>query len=290
MKVPIPPPIAQEVERQTGGVITRFAPANGGCINKGGTCIVRGDAFFLKWNERKTYPDMFATEATGLRMLARATSLHVPRVIHHGESGAFQFLLLENIVEGKRKESYWRELGAGLAELHQVSADQFGLDHDNYIGSLRQLNAQRSSWLEFFIQLRLREQLKLAHNAGRINSALSGKIEILLGKLGGLLVEEPPSLLHGDLWGGNLMTNSNGRPVLIDPAVYYGNREADLAMTSLFGGFDKSYLEQYHEAFPLLPGYEDRLDLYNLYPLLVHVNLFGGGYAGQVNAIVSRFI
>lgn len=233
---------------------------------------------------------MFATEATGLLLLARATSLHIPRVIYHGEAGSFQFLLLENVAEGKRGGSYWRELGTGLAQLHQISADKFGLDHNNYIGSLRQFNSQKSSWIEFFVQLRLREQLKVAQDGGRIDNGLSGKIDILLGKLGGLLVEEPPSLLHGDLWAGNVMTNSKGQPVLIDPAVYFGNREVDLAMTSLFSGFDKAFLDQYHEAFPLLPGYEDRLDLYNLYPLLVHVNLFGGVYAGQVNAIVSRFI
>lgn len=290
MKSSLPSPVATEVERQIGGAIRQFVPAAGGCINHGGTCILSDGAFFLKWNDRLKYPGMFAKEAAGLSLLAHGTSLHVPAVIHHGEAASFQFLLLTNIVEAKRAATYWRDFGTGLAQLHRMSADTYGLDHDNYIGSLRQRNTQGSSWIEFFAQQRLREQLKLAYDEGRIERRLLKKFDLLIGKLGTLLVEEPPSLLHGDLWGGNIMTNSNGQPVLIDPAVYFGHREVDLAMTSLFGGFNRVFLDHYDDTFPLLPGYEDRFDLYNLYPLLVHVNLFGGGYVNQVSDVVSRFV
>lgn len=290
MRSTVPLPIADEIERQIGSRILQFAPATGGCINHGGTCTYEAGAFFLKWNDRQKFPGMFAAEANGLSLLGRATSIHIPRVIRCAEVASFQFLLLENIAEGKRGTDYWRNLGKGLAQLHRASADSFGLDHNNYIGSLGQVNSQKASWVEFFAEQRLGVQLKLARDEGNIDSRLSKKFDVLLNNLGHLLVEEPPSLLHGDLWGGNIMTNQNGQPSLIDPAVYFGNREVDLAMTSLFGGFDRTFFDHYNEAFPLAAQYEDRLDLYNLYPLLVHVNLFGAGYVRQVEAVLSRFV
>lgn len=290
MRSSLPAVVAEDVESHIGGPILDFTPATGGCINSGGTCISKQGAFFLKWNDRQTFPGMFAAEANGLLLLRQATSIHIPRVIHCAEVASFQYLLLENISEAKRAADYWKNFGAGLAQLHQTSANTFGLDHNNYIGSLRQFNSQKTSWVEFFTELRLGTQLKLARDEGRIDNRLSKKFDILLNKMSDLLMEESPSLLHGDLWGGNIMTNEKGQPSLIDPAAYFGNREIDIAMTSLFGGFDNIFLDHYNEVFPLLAGYADRLDLYNLYPLLVHVNLFGGGYAARVESIVSRFV
>ncbi|MEX2234975.1 MAG: fructosamine kinase family protein [Cyclobacteriaceae bacterium] len=290
MVASIPSAIVQEVEAHTNSTIKGFSFASGGCINQGGRLTTSRGAYFIKWNELKKFPDMFAAEARGLALLRESNSLMVPEVIYAGNSGSFQFLLLEYVDGGRRGRNYWKNLGLGLADLHKNIFNEFGLDFDNYIGSLPQVNERSSSWVEFLIERRLRIQLKKARDAGRIDSGLIKKFDVLFSKLPLLLPEEHPSLLHGDLWGGNVMTTSKGEPCLIDPAVYFGHREVDLAMTQLFGGFDSTFLENYEEVYPLLPGWQERFDLYNLYPLLVHVNLFGGGYKSQVVSILNRFV
>ena len=232
---------------------------------------------------------MFEAESKGLKLLREQNVIKIPEVIGFGEAGAHQFLLLEFIEEKSRQKKYWRQLGSELASLHRRSSDLFGLDHDNYIGSLRQFNLQYESWLTFFIEQRLNVQLKLAIDSGIMDSEWSKQFESLYTKLPTLLPEEKPSLLHGDLWSGNLITDKNGGPCLIDPAIYFGNREADLAMTKLFGGFDDEFYLSYHETFSLHPGYDKRYDIYNLYPLLVHVNLFGGSYKSAVATTLKAF-
>ena len=286
----IPSVVVREVERQTGSAVMRFAFAGGGCINHVGVCETRNGSFFLKWNNLDRFPGMFEAEAKGLKMLKKSGPLYVPEVICRGEAEEFQFLVLENVREGRRAKDYWRNFGAGLARLHQTTAHNFGLDHDNYIGSLRQRNTQASSWTDFFRQHRLQVQLKLARDAGKVDTTLAKKFDSLFGRLNVLLSEETPSLVHGDLWGGNILITSKGQPCLIDPAIYFGSREMDLAMTQLFGGLDKSFFSDYENVFPLEPGYRERFDLYNLYPLLVHVNLFGGGYVRQVQSVLQTFL
>ena len=286
----VPTAVVREVEDQTGTAVTNFSFAGGGCINHAGVCETRDRSFFLKWNALERFPGMFEAEAKGLKMLKRSCPLYVPGVICAGKADQFQFLVLENVREGSRAKDYWRNFGAGLARLHQTTAEKFGLEHDNYIGSLPQINTQASSWTDFFREYRLQAQLKLARDAGKADAALARKFDLLFGRLNLLLPEEPPSLIHGDLWGGNIMITSEGQPCLIDPAIYFGSREMDLAMTQLFGGFDNSFFSDYENVFPLEPGYRDRLHLYNLYPLLVHVNLFGGGYVRQVQSILQRFL
>ena len=290
MTASIPKAIVVEIEARTNSVIHNFSFASGGCINQGGKVTTSRDTYFLKWNDAKKFPGMFAAEARGLALLADANTRLVPRVIDTGPAERFQFLLLEYISPGRKAADYWEKFGLRLALLHKRSSDHFGLDHNNYIGSLPQLNRERTSWTEFFIHERLLPQLHMARDAGRMDHTLIKKFDALFNRLPSLLSEEQPSLLHGDLWSGNLMTASAGGPCLIDPAVYYGNREVDLAMTQLFGGFDPSYLESYDEVFPLTAGYAERLDLHNLYPLLVHLNLFGAGYRGQIDSIVRRFV
>ena len=290
MVASIPSAVLREVEDQTGTAVMKFAFAGGGCINKVGVCETRDGSFFLKWNALERFPGMFDAEAKGLEMLKRSCSLYVPKVICTGKAGQFQFLVLENIREGSRAKDYWRNFGAGLARLHQTTAEKPGLDHDNYIGSLKQVNTPTRSWIQFFKEHRLEAQLKLARDAGKVEAALATKFESLFCRLNMLLPEATSSLVHGDLWGGNIMITGEGQPCLIDPAIYFGSREMDLAMTQLFGGFDNSFFSDYENVFPLEPGYRDRLDLYNLYPLLVHVNLFGGGYVRQVHSIVQRFL
>jgi fructosamine-3-kinase len=233
---------------------------------------------------------MFAAEAKGLLTLRVPNVIHIPEVIASGISGNHQYLLMEYIEESEPSDRYWENLGKGLAALHRTTDSRFGLDHDNYIGSINQFNKQSESWVNFFVTQRLRVQLKIAIDASRLETGVLKQFDILFGKLNDLLPAEKPSLLHGDLWNGNVMINRDGEPCLIDPAIYFGNREADLAMTRLFGGFDTSFLESYRHSFPLSSGYEERFDIYNLYPLLVHVNLFGGGYLSQVTSILKRFV
>lgn len=286
----VPGELVQHIKSQMQCEISDFEFAGGGCINNGGRLNTNKGVFFLKWNDLHRYPDMFAVEARGLSLLRQPEAIDIPEVIHSGSTDNLQYLLLAFVEQAPRSKTYWRDLGAGLANLHRNTSPAFGLDHDNYIGSLHQYNEPMRSWLEFFIQQRLEMQIKLAVDGKRINTTFVKKFDLLFGKLPDLFLEEVPALLHGDLWSGNVITNPEGNPCLIDPAVYFGHREVDLAMTQLFGGLDRSFLETYHKTFPLLPGFEERFDIYNLYPLLVHVNLFGGGYKAQVNTIVNRFV
>ncbi len=267
-----------------------FSFTGGGCINNGGRLTTSHGTYFLKWNDADKFPEMFKTEAKGLKLLAESKSMYIPEVIGAGEAGSYQFLVLEFIMASYRTQHYWRDFGIQLAMLHRNTSLSFGLDHDNYIGSLPQHNSLHSSWIEFFIHNRLEAQLRLAERSALVDKSLLRNFETLYTKLPDLLATEKPALLHGDLWSGNVMVNQHGAPGLIDPAVYFGHREMDIAMTQLFGGFNPEFLQVYHEVFPLAPGVEDRLQIYNLYPLLVHVNLFGGDYLAQVNSILRRFI
>lgn len=270
--------------------IQKFSFIGGGCINNGGKLTTTEGMYFLKWNDVGLFPHMFEAESQGLNLLSRQNAIRIPAVIGYGEKDVHQFLLLEYIEQAPRSEKYWKDLGARLASLHRATDNTFGLDHDNYIGSLRQINRQQTTWVEFFIQQRLSVQLKLAVDNGLSKSSWTKQFQSLYNKLPSLLPEGMPSLIHGDLWSGNLITDEKGEPCLIDPAVYYGNREADLAMTKLFGGFDDEFYNAYEEHSKLEQEYHQRLDIYNLYPLLVHVNLFGGSYIGSVDAILRRFV
>jgi protein-ribulosamine 3-kinase len=270
--------------------VTGFASCAGGCVSNGGKLNTSHGDFFLKWNDAKMFPGMFSAESQGLRLLRETKSLYVPDVILVEEAKGLQFLLMSFTKEGKRMSNFWELLGRGLADLHQRSDENFGLSHDNYIGSLAQRNKQMKSWIEFFESERIRPQMKLAEKNQLLSASLTKELDQLLRKLPNLLVEEKPSLLHGDLWNGNLMVAANGLPFLIDPAVYYGHREVDLAMTKLFGGFDERFYQSYREAFPLQSGYEERMEICNVYPLLVHVNLFGASYLSQLRQTVLRYI
>lgn len=286
----IPGEIFQYVEDLTKDRIRDFTFAGGGCINKGGRLTTDKGRYFLKWNDADRYPGMFEAEAKGLALLHKADCLRVPFPVDNGRAGSYQFLLLEYIEEGRKSVDHWENFGTGLAALHRQSSETFGLDHDNYIGSLRQHNHRESSWTEFFVEHRLRPQLDLARRAKRIDGMIGRKFESFFEKLPTILPAERPSLLHGDLWSGNLLADERGQPCLIDPAVYYGSREVDLAMTQLFGGFESAFIDSYNSVFPLLPGYSTRFDMYNLYPLLVHLNLFGSSYRAQVVSILGQYL
>lgn len=267
-----------------------FSYAGGGCINQGGKLTTTSGSFFLKWNSAKKFPLMFETEAKGLKLLRKNNTIAIPDVIGVGEDNNNQFIILQFIEQSPQNKSYWKDLGSRLAATHKTMHAHFGLDHDNYMGSLRQLNTYNERWIDFFVNQRLSVQLKMAVDSGLAGGEMMKSFDSLYLKLGSLLPEEKPSLLHGDLWSGNIITTSNGEPCLIDPAVYYGCREVDLAMTKLFGSFPAEFYDTYNNTFPLLPGYEDRFELYNLYPLLVHLNLFGTQYRGPITNILRRFV
>ena len=267
-----------------------FSHSGGGCINPGGKLTTSEGTFFLKWNNARKFPSMFDSEARGLTLLQKSQAITIPKVIGVNDDSENQFILLEFIEQGPQRKSYWKDLGSRLASMHKATNQVFGLDHNNYIGSLRQFNDSSQNWIDFFINQRLNVQLKLAMDSGLVGSQLLKSFDSLYLKLGSLLPQEKPSLLHGDLWSGNIITTGNGEPCLIDPAVYFGCREVDLAMTRLFGIFPGEFYDTYMDRYPLLPGYEDRFELYSLYPLLVHLNLFGAQYSAPITSILSRFV
>lgn len=262
---------------------------SGGCINNAVRLQTVGGDFFLKWNEQAA-EGMFAAEAEGLQLLRTSDSLCIPEVLGMGKVAGKDYLLLEYIQSSAPSSAYWEDLGRSLAQLHNQTGQKYGLNHDNFIGRLPQNNEQNESWVDFFIQKRLQVQLGLAIYKGLIDASFTQRFKRLYTKLPELLPEEPPALLHGDLWSGNVMVGAKGESCLIDPAVYYGHREAELAFTELFGGFDSRFYSAYHEAKPLAPGYEERKDIYNIYPLMVHVNMFGTSYLSGVERTLKRYI
>ncbi|WP_017733440.1 fructosamine kinase family protein [Nafulsella turpanensis] len=261
----------------------------GGCINNAVQLKTAGGSFFLKWNEA-VEEEMFAAEARGLQLLRSNGSFRIPEVLGMGKVSGKSYLLLEYIDSRHPAGNYWEELGRSLARMHTATSGQYGLDHANFIGRLPQNNEQSNSWIDFFRDSRLQVQLGLALYNKRVDEAFARRFKSLYPRLSELLTEEPPALLHGDLWSGNVMVDEQGQPSLIDPAVFYGHREAELAFTELFGGFDERFYNAYQEAKPLEPGYEERKDIYNLYPLMVHVNLFGTSYLSGVERTLNRYL
>lgn len=262
---------------------------SGGSIN---SCyrLKAGDGYwFIKVNSARAYQDIFLTEAQGLKTLLRTATVAVPTVIGHGAAAGDQFLLLEWIEQGLATAESWQSFGGQLANLHKHSARYYGLDFDNYIGSLPQSNCQCSHWTEFFVTHRLEPLLKMALNKGLISSSVLSDFTALFKALPELYPIEKPALLHGDLWSGNVLTSITGQTVLVDPAVYFGHREMDIAMTCLFGGFSPEFYAAYNEEFPLASGWQERLDIWNLYPLLVHLNLFGGAYLSSIKSTLKRY-
>ncbi|GAB4400701.1 MAG: fructosamine kinase family protein [Microscillaceae bacterium] len=269
--------------------IHRFEFVSGGCINNTVKLLTNAGQFFVKWNVQQL-TGMFEAEARGLQCLQNTQTLPTPVVWGYGQKQDQAYLLLEFIETGYPAPDFWANFGTGLAALHRHSQASFGLDFDNYIGALPQQNTPHADGLTFFIEKRLQAQAGRAMYEGQLPKALYQKFTALYDKLADILPPEPPSLLHGDLWSGNFLVNPQGQALLIDPAVYYGFREAELAFTRLFGGFESAFYEAYNEAFPLEPGFEERIDIYNLYPLLVHVNLFGSGYLSGIERTLKKFV
>ncbi len=291
LTTPLKLAIEEVLTHQTGRgeTITRTQTTGGGCINESFLAYTNSGCWFVKCNSEQKYPGMFAAESRGLNLLRSTKTVSVPEVIGSGISGDISFLILEAVIPGKRTRDYHERLGRQLAELHKKTSETFGLDHNNYIGSLPQQNNQHLSGVNFFIRERLMPQVSLAAKGGYFSEKELAAFERLHEKLPSLLPDEKPSLLHGDLWNGNVIMGADGQAWLIDPAVNFGHRETDLAMTRLFGGFDEEFYESYNETLPLAAGWEERVELFQLYPLLVHVNLFGIGYKPGISTTLRKY-
>lgn len=307
----LPEIVAYVVEAELGK-ITQAERVSGGDINEAAKVTTKEGQFFVKWNSPRTesqgqiesaslkqlkmgqilekYPEMFPLEAVGLRLLERVEEVRVPKVAVVAQN----CLVLEWIefrVSGRHDKEAQRKLGEQLARLHKHTHDKHGLGDDNYIGKLPQKNRFTECWWQFYGEQRIKPQLAIARKNGYVDEEFEERIWQLYDKLPELLPENvEASVLHGDLWGGNWAVDTSGEPVVFDPAVYCGHREMDLAMTELFGGFGKEFYKAYDEEWSIDLGYEKRKKLYQLYPLMVHLNLFGKGYLGQVEAIVESYL
>lgn len=276
---------------QKKGAILSFSSVYGGDINTAYRLNFQDStSVFVKLNSADLFPQMFKKEALGLKLLSKYSALKIPEVLEEGNFDSKAYLALEFLDSSASTKNFWEVFGAQLAELHKSTKPNFGLDYDNYIGSLSQSNKQHKSWEEFFAKERILPQVKMAFDNRKLARNLLFKVERLLHRTNELVPKETPSLVHGDLWNGNYMISKTGNPALIDPAVYYGHREMDIAMTHLFGGFSQNFYDSYNQVLPMEKDWKSRLDFHNLYPLLVHVNLFGGAYIRKVEGIIKSYL
>ena len=275
--------------KQKGWPITidLLKPIGGGDINEAYCLKTNQKDYFLKLNKPDLFPGMFKAEKLGLELLLKHSGFVIPKPILVGKIPECDFLIMEWIELTSQGE--WEKFGQTLAEMHLQIDSIFGLDHQNYIGSLHQDNTYEQTWSDFYTNRRLHPLCKKAFDNGQLDRSTIRAFENLYQRFDEIFPIEPPALLHGDLWSGNRAFTADGIPCIYDPAVYYGHREMDLAMTKLFGGFPDEMYQSYQQSYPLEGGWENRIPIGQLYPLLVHVILFGGGYATQVRSIVGKF-
>lgn len=267
----------------------RLQVVGGGSINETFRVSFGERDLFCKYNSATNFPHLFTSEKQGLDFLAQQNAIKTPAVIACLEDGGEQVLLLEWIKEGERTKTFWTTFGEQLAALHRVTSDKHGFGDNNYMGSVPQANNLHSNWIAFFYAERLAPMILRCTEKGLLQPVHLHQFETVRKKLGGIFEDESPSLLHGDLWSGNFLCNTLSEPVLIDPAVYFGHRSMDLAMTTLFGGFRQPFYEAYHYHFPLPANYEEQWAICNLYPLLIHLYLFGAGYLTQIERTLKQF-
>jgi fructosamine-3-kinase len=262
---------------------------SGGDINDVYKIETNEETLVVKINDLKRFPEMLEKEFRALRFLINASKANYPQPIAHFSDNESQYLAMEYIPEGSSSTNGQKLLGQHLASQHKCSNSSFGWEEDNYIGSLPQPNSFKSNWSDFYAENRILFQIKMAFDSGIINKEVLNKVERFCAKIEELFPKESPALLHGDLWGGNYFLDHNEQPLFYDPAVYYGHREIDIAMTRLFGGFSPEFYDSYNESFPLEKGWKNRIQYGQLYPNLVHLNLFGVGYLSSVVDVVGRF-
>lgn len=260
----------------------------GGSINKTYKVITTTSTFFVKLNSTAIFKNGFKEEILGLQFLEKNQAL-VPEIIFEGNFENDIFLVLEWIESGEKTANFWRNFAKQLANLHLQSNSKFGLDHSNFIGELLQKNSYYTTFSNFFIENRLKPQVKLAFDTNKLQQKHLKQFEELYAEIPAIFPVEKPSAVHGDLWSGNFICSNNEKAVLIDPSVYYGHREMDIAMSQLFGGFSFEFYQNYQDIFPLEPCFNLRNNFYNLYPLLVHLNLFGNSYLESIENIITKF-
>lgn len=273
-------------------VNTFFAESiGGGSINQTYRLQLPGnDSFFCKINSASRFPHLFLKEKRGLQVLAETGQIKVPKVVAYTAFDDNQVLLLEWIESGTKDKSFFSYFGRQLAALHQCHHHQFGFDADNYMGSVPQQNTFSNDWCTFFTEQRLQPLVKKCNAKNLLDANDINLFEKVYKRLPQIFDDaQQPALLHGDLWSGNYMCNEAGEPVLIDPAVYYGHPAMDLGMTTLFGGFDSAFYESYNDHLPLLVNHKEQWQICNLYPLLIHLLLFGKGYLSGIRQTTKAF-
>lgn len=284
--------IIELLQKETGASVSsvKLHSVGGGSINDAYRIETNsGELFFCKINSANKFPGLFEAERQGLELLKSHNIIRVPEVISSTIADNNQVLIMEWIEQGSRTPAFWRLFGEQLAQLHEVRDKSFGLPVDNYIGSLVQKNKSADNWPDFFIHQRLKPQIQMALREGLLQSKEVAQFERVYDKLKDIFLHSSPGLLHGDLWSGNYLCDREGRPVLIDPAVYYGHPAIDLGMTTLFGGFDRLFYDSYSAFRPFPPNYHEQWEVCNLYPLLIHLNLFGESYKPAILRTIQRY-
>ena len=278
------------IEQFIGRAITQITPVTGGDISQAYRLDTPSTSFFCKTNRSAHALEMFLAEKMGLEAIGRTSTVTVPKVVLYDQHESVAFLVMEYVESIPSSKSHMEVLGHQLGQMHLAQVEAFyGWETDNFIGSLPQSNQKHDSWIGFYCNERLKPQLKMARNLGYLSPSEIPSDENLEKTCDSLFPETRPSLLHGDLWSGNFLIDIANRPMLIDPAVYYGHYEVDLAMTRLFGGFGAAFYSAHAELIPPEPQRQERNDLYQLYYLLVHLNLFGPSYYGSVSALLKRY-
>ena len=271
-----------------GAPILDITPISGGHINRAYKLTTDSDTFFVKVNSSQRFPDMFDYEAKGLQLLAHTHTVNIPKQVAHGHFEELTFLLMEWIEPGKETPAHYIRLGRELAAMHRHTQSFFGLQWDHH-SLLLQSNSPHQLWANFFIHERLQPTLALAIKKGYLTIADQNDFDRLYLRIPQLFPEEPPALLHGDLWKGNCLFGADDRPYLVDASPYYGHREMDIAMTRFFQGFDKTFYTAYNEANPLEKGWEQRVDRCHLYPLLILTTL-GPGYRDRLRTALKKYL
>lgn len=281
--------IIRHISDQIQSQITAFRPVSGGDISSAYLLKTQSQKFLLKVNSKSSAKTMFDAEQQGLRAIESTKTIAVPHVHLVDELDSIAFLLMDFVESRRPNAKDYTHFGRDLANMHLVSNDQFGFSSDNFIGSLSQSNAFHTDWAEFYWNERILPQLEIAKKNTALDDAKIPSKESALKIFRQVFGEVKPSLLHGDLWGGNYLISTDGTPFLIDPAVYYGHSMVDVAMSRLFGGFDAEFYDAYHEIIPKQTYYQEQIKLYQLYYLLVHLNLFGRSYRSSVVDILERY-
>ncbi|MDD7884849.1 fructosamine kinase family protein [Flavivirga sp. 57AJ16] len=269
--------------------ITKISALHGGDISNAYRIETPNNGYFLKLNKALNAARMFQTEVYGLQLIRKTNTIKTPGVIACDTFQDSAFLLMEFIENKSPSPTDFKNLGHQLAQLHTCTSEYFGLDRDNFIGSLQQSNKPNTTWLEFYATERLLPQLELAKQKQLLSTDICPRVQEIKEALKPIFKDIKPALLHGDLWSGNYLISKDGVPYLIDPAIYYGHHETDIAMTKLFGGFNDSFYDAYNAHFTRDKNTFHRIEIYQLYYLLVHLNLFGRSYYGSVASILKKY-